>query len=119
MTNPPNSRRGMLPGMAGIALFLLLLTLLNTFAAIRGFYGAGASRTGALALCSLLLAGVLGLLRLRRWGWALVTGGCLLLSLGDLFFFSRTHAGFFLIRALLELCFFLYLVRADVRERVH
>ena len=34
-------------------------------------------------LCTLLAAGVFGLLRLRRWGWALVLGGCLTLCSGE------------------------------------
>ena len=72
-----------------------------------------------LALCSLLLVGIFGLLRLRRWGWALVIAGCLMMSLGDIWFFAHTHAAFFMVRGLLELVFFLYLSRTEVRERMH
>ena len=55
---------------------------------------------------------------LSKWGWALVTAGCLLLSLGDFFWFEKTHAGFFMVRGLFALLFFLYLVRPEVRERL-
>jgi len=48
----------------------------------------------------------------------LVTAGCLLLSMGDLFYFERTRATFFLIRGLFNLLFFLYLVRTEVRDRL-
>ena len=109
----------MLPGMAAIAMFLLIVTMLNAFAALRGAFGVSAAKFGILGVCTLLVIGVFGLLRLRRWGWALVTAGCLVLALGDIYFFTRMHVGFFLVRGLLELCFFLYLARPEVRERVH
>ena len=108
----------MLPGVAAIAMFLLLVTMLNAFAALQGVFGKGPARFGILAVCTLLVAGIFGMLRLRRWGWALVTGGCLLMSCGDVFLYSKNHVGFFLVRALLELCFFLYLIRTEVRERM-
>jgi hypothetical protein len=47
-----------------------------------------------------------------------VTAGCLLLSSGDFYFFEKTKVGFFLVRALLVLVFFLYLVRTSVRDRL-
>src|ERR1700728_3574742 len=76
---------GLLPGVAAIAMFLLLVTMLNAFAALRGAFGAGPARYGILAVCTLLLVGVFGLLKLRRWGWSLVAAGCLAMSCGDLF----------------------------------
>lgn len=108
----------MLPGVAMICLFLILSTLLNVYAALSGAYGAGVARYGVMGVCTLLAAGIFGLLRLSKWGWALVTAGCLLLGTGDLYYFMRTHSGFFLVRGLLELVFFLYLVRPEVRERL-
>ena len=109
---------GMLPGVAGICLFMLVLTMLNAFAALQGKFGAGTAKYGVLALCTLLAAGVFGLLRLRRWGWALVLGGCLTLSLGNLFVFEKTHVAPFLLQGLFALVFFLYLVRTEVRDRL-
>lgn len=108
----------LLPGVAGIAMFLLLLTLLNVFAALKGVYGGGRARDGVLVLCTLLVAGVFGLLRMRRWGWAIVTAGALLLGGGYLLLWTRTHAAPLLVQALFGFCFFLYLVRAEVRDRL-
>ena len=108
----------MLPGVAGISMFMIFMTILNAFAALRGAFGTSAAKYSVLAICTLLGVGVFGLLRLRKWGWAIVTAGCLLLSSGDFYFFEKTKAGFFLIRALLVLVFFLYLVRGSVRERL-
>ncbi|WP_260703281.1 hypothetical protein [Edaphobacter flagellatus] len=109
---------GMLPGIAAIAMFMIFMTILNAFAALRGVFGAGGIKYSVLAVCTLLAVGVFGLLRLKKWGWAIVTAGCLVLSSGDFFFFEKTKVGFFLIRALLVLVFFLYLVRASVRDRM-
>src|SRR5271156_6821929 len=108
----------MLPGIAGICLFMIIMTMVNVFAALRGAYGVGTAKIGILALCTLLAVGIFGLLRLRKWGWALVTAGCLLLSAGDFYLFSRLHALFFLIRGIFALLFFLYLVRQETRERL-
>lgn len=124
MAEVPELREGaamkgvLLPGVAGIAMFLLLLALLNTFAALKGVYGAGSGRYGVLAVCTLLVAGVFGLLRMRRWGWAITATGALLLSAGYLFVFSRTHSAPMLVEALFGIVFFLYLIRAEVRERL-
>jgi hypothetical protein len=109
---------GMLPGVAGICLFMLVLTMVNAFAALQGRFGSGTGKYGVLVLCTLLAAGIFGLLRLRRWGWALVLAGCLTLSLGNLFVFEKTHAGPFLLQGLFALVFFLYLVRTEVRDRL-
>jgi hypothetical protein len=108
----------MLPGIAGICLFMLFLTLMNVFGALRNAFGMGVTKYGVLALCTLLVIGIFGLLRMRRWGWALVLAGCVMLFTGDFFFFEKTHSGFFLIRGLFSLVFFLYLVRDEVRSRL-
>ena len=110
---------GMLPGVAGICLFMVVLITINAVAALRGSFGAGAGKYGILALCTLLAAGVYGLLRLQRWGWSLVLGGCLTLCAGYFLAFQKTHAGFFLIEGLFAFLFFLYLVRTEVRSRLH
>jgi hypothetical protein len=109
---------GMLPGVAGICLFMLVLITINAIAALQGKFGASNGKYGVLALCTLLAAGIFGLLRLRRWGWALVLGGCLTLFLGNLFVFEKTHAGPYLLQGLFALVFFLYLVRTEVRDRL-
>jgi hypothetical protein len=115
---PPTARGQMLPGIAAICLFMIFMTMVNVFAALRGAYGSGLGKYGVLTLCTLLAAGLFGLLRLRKWGWALVTAGCLLFAAGDFFILSRTHFGFFFVRGLFVLLFFLYLVRTEVRDRL-
>jgi len=110
--------QGMLPGVAGICMFLLFLTMVNVYGALVGGFGTGKGKYGVLTLCTMMAVGIFGLLRLRRWGWSLVMAGCILLSVGDIYFFSKTHVMFFVLRGLFEMVFFLYLVRPEVRERL-
>jgi hypothetical protein len=109
---------GLLPGMAMIAMYLLLLSMLNAFAAMRGTFGLGGAKYTILGVCTLLVAGVFGMLRLRRWGWSLVTAGSLVMALGYFYGFHRTHIPPYLINGLFALVFFLYLSRTEVRERL-
>jgi hypothetical protein len=109
----------MLPGIAAVCLFMIVMTSANVYAGLNGAFGTGGAKYGILLLCTLLAAGILGLLRLRKWGWALVTAGCLLFATGDFYYFSKIHSGFFLVRGLFVLVFFLYLIRQETRERLH
>jgi hypothetical protein len=108
----------MLPGIAGVAMFLLLLTLLNVFAALNNVFGGSYGKYGVLALCSILVAGLFGLLKMRRWGYAIVLAGCLLLSASYFYVFTRLHQAPSIVQGLFMLLFFLYLVRPEVRDRM-
>jgi len=115
---PAGELKGMLPGMAFIGMYMLLLAMLNAFAALHGIYGNGLPRYGLFGICTLMVIGVFGFLRLRRWGWAIVAAGVLLLAAGDFYLYAHQHIGFLLIRALFSIVFFLYLSRTEVRERL-
>lgn len=113
----------MLPGMAMVAIFLLVYSILNVFAAWKGYFGYGAGRLAVMAICTLFVVGVFGFLRLRRWGWALVLGGTLFVAVYYVVQFIRAHVGVaqglgFLVWSLFFTLFFLYLVRDEVRQRV-
>jgi hypothetical protein len=105
----------LLPGVAGISMFMIYVTIKNVNA---GFHESGSTKYSILAMWSLLAVGILGLLRMTKWGWAIVTAGCLLQSAAYFVFFHRTRAAGFLLPALFSLLFFLYLVRTEVRERL-
>lgn len=111
--------KGMLPGMALIGIYLLVLGMLNAFAAMRGTFGQGAAKYSILGVCTLLVIGIFGMLRLRRWGWALVSAGCVMMAAGYFYGFHRMHAPPYIINGLFDLVFFLYLSRTEVRERLH
>lgn len=115
---PAGEAKGMLPGMALIGMYLLVLAMLNAFAAVRGAYGAGAAKYSILGICTMLAVGVFGLLRLLRWGWAIVSAGCVLLAAGYFYGFHRTHIAPYIVQGLFALVFFLYLSRTEVRERL-
>jgi hypothetical protein len=59
-----------------------------------------------------------GLLRLLRWAWAMVLAAVFLLATYNLWIFASQHQLPALVQGLLNLVFFLYLVRPEVRERL-
>jgi len=99
-----------------VAIYMLVVGMVGAFGAINGRYPSG--RYVILTVCTLIVIGVFGFLRLRRWGWALITGGCLCLSLWIIHVSRVTHNPGILVMAGLNLCLFLYLVRTEVRERL-
>jgi len=109
--------KGLLPGVAGICMFMLLVSLVGAFGAMRGVYP-GPARIVVLAICTMMIVGVYGLLRLKRWGWALVIGGCLMMSIGYAYVSHAMHNPGLLIMSAFSLCFFLYLSRTEVRDRL-
>lgn len=113
----PTPHRGILPGMAAIALFLLFTAMFTGFQVMRSG-NAAAARYSILAICTLVVVGVFGFIKLRRWGWSLVSAGCLLGATANFFAFHRTHVGGYVIQGLFLMMFFLYLSRPEVRERV-
>jgi hypothetical protein len=106
----------MLPGMAMIAMYMLVVAMVGGFGALAGRYPGG--KYVILSICSLVVIGVFGFLRLRRWGWALVMGGCLTMCLWYIYMSRLTHNPALIVMACLDLCFFLYLSRTEVRERL-
>jgi hypothetical protein len=113
-----NVKGQMLPGIAGVSLFMMFMTMVYAFEALHGAFGSGDGKYGVLTLCTLLAIGIFGLLRLRKWGWALVTAACMLVAAGYFYGFSKFHDGPLLVQGLFVLVFFLYLVRQETRERL-
>ena len=108
---------GMLPGVAGICMWMLVVATVGVFGALKGVY-AGHARYVVLPVCTMIVIGVFGLLRLRRWGWAMVLAGTLLLSFGYGYMATSMKLPGLWVMSLLNLCFFLYLSRPEVRERM-
>jgi hypothetical protein len=118
VVTPAGERAGMLPGIAGICMYMLLMAMINAFSAARGQFGNGTAKYSILMVCTLLVVGVFGLLRLSRWGWSLVTAAALVMAFGYFYGFHRTHMAAYVIQGLFALVFFLYLSRTEVRERL-
>jgi hypothetical protein len=110
---PQTEYRGLLPAMAGIALYMFVL------AGVVGF-GAATGRFPRLflILCVLFLAAAVGLIRLYRWGWALATAASFLLMSYGVWAYIHTRMAAALVMSFLNLIFFLYLVRPEVRDRL-
>jgi len=114
----PALKGKMLPGVAAITLYLTVFTVATLFYAARNFNGPVYAKYGLLALYTLLAVGLFGQLKMRRWGWAIVLAGCLLLSATYFYAFKVEHQAPSVIQGLFMLMFFLYLVRPEVRDRM-
>jgi hypothetical protein len=107
-----------LPGMAAISLWMLGLAVVGVVGVLAGHYPSGGARVAILFLCTVFALGGLGLIRMRRWGWALalaavfcsVSFGCY-----SLFRFRQPQ---WLFMTVINLVFFLYLVRPEVTGRL-
>jgi len=113
--SPPPSRHALvvLPGLIAIALYLLLLSVVIVVGATGGHYP-----KLFLILPVFLLASCGGLLMLFRWAWAMALAAVLLLSGYNLWLFATMHLAPSLIQGVLNLVFFLYLIRTEVREKL-
>ena len=103
-----------LPAMAAISLYLLVMAGVM----IVGVVGTRHYPPVFLFFALCFIAASTGLLRLKRWAWALSLSAVCLLTAYHLWFFASQHQGPALVQGLLNLVFFLYLVRTEVRERL-
>ena len=102
-----------LPGLIAISLYMLLLSGVTVVSVMN-------HRAGALYLVFSVcfIAGALGLLLLLRWAWALTLAAVALSAGSFLYTYTTQHIASSLVQGLLNLVFFLYLVRSDVREKL-
>ncbi len=59
-----------------------------------------------------------GLMLLLRWAWAMALAAVFLLAVYNLWIFASQHQGPALVQGLLNLIFFFYLVRTEVRVKL-
>jgi hypothetical protein len=113
--NAPAPKRELLPlpGLAAISFYLLMLALVIIIGVVGGHYPAL-----FLLLCVFLFAACGGLLMLFRWAWAMALAAVLMLGGYNVWIFSHLHMFPALIQGLLNLVFFFYLVRTEVREKL-
>lgn len=102
-----------LPGLAAIALYLLILAVVIVVGVVGGHYPAL-----FLLLPVFLFASCGGLLMRFRWAWAMALSAVLMLGGYNLWIFARQHMVPALIQGLLNMVFFFYLVRPEVREKL-
>jgi hypothetical protein len=106
-----------LPGLAAISLYLVVLAVATVIGVVIGVDGHRYSPL-FLALPVALFTASGGLLLLFRWAWALALSAVFLLAGYHLWLFSAQHQLPAMVQGMLNLVFFLYLVRPEVRERL-
>jgi hypothetical protein len=113
---PPLPRRELLPlpGLAAISLYLLILSAVIILGVVAG----GHYPTAFLIFAAGFITASAGLLMLFRWAWALALAAVFLLVAYNAWIFSVQRQGPALVQGLLNLVFFLYLVRPEVREKL-
>lgn len=102
-----------LPGMIAIGLYMLVLAAVVSFGVVGGHIP-----QIFLVLVPLFVTATFGLLRMFRWAWALTLAAVFLLMTYDLWLFFEMKEPGGAVQGLLNLVFFLYLVRVDVRGRL-
>ncbi|HXR38864.1 MAG TPA: hypothetical protein VN776_07210 [Terracidiphilus sp.] len=103
-----------LPGLAAISLYLVVLAGVIILGVVVGRHYPPLF----LIFAAGFITASAGLLMLFRWAWALALAAVFLLVVYNLWIFSSQHQGAALVQGLLNLVFFLYLVRPEVRERL-
>jgi hypothetical protein len=104
-----------LPGLAAIALYLLLLAGTIILGVVAGAHYPPVY----LVFAALFITACAGLLMQFRWAWALALAAVALLATYNFWIFSGRHAAPALVQGALNLVFFLYLIRPEVRSRLH
>ena len=102
-----------LPGLAAIALYMLVLAGVIILGVVTRHYP-----PLFLIFSASFLTASAGLIMLLRWAWALALAAVLLLACYNLWIFSTVHLAPALVQGLLNLVFFLYMVRTEVREKL-
>jgi hypothetical protein len=112
--DPAPSKAGvLLPGVVAIALYMFVLSAVITFGVVGGHI-----QRIFLLLAPFFVTASFGLLRMFRWAWALTLSAVFLLMSYNLWIFGTQRQAPGAIQGLLNLVFFFYLVRVDVRSRL-
>jgi hypothetical protein len=112
--SPARSELLPLPGLAAIALYLLVLAGVI----IAGVVGGHHNPPLFLLFAAAFITASGGLVMFFRWAWSLALAAVLLLAVYNLWIFSMQQQAPALVQGLLNLIFFLYLVRPEVRARL-
>ncbi len=115
---PESPSRLPLPGMAAIALWMLILAVIGVTGALSGHYPGRGSKAAVLVISSIFAFAGWGLILLRRWGWALTLGAAFCSMLFATYSIFRFRQSQWIAMAAVNLVFFLYLVRPEVQQRL-
>jgi uncharacterized membrane protein (DUF2068 family) len=73
---------------------------------------------GVMVICAIFAVAANGLLKLKRWGWALTLGAAFFSMSYGAFMMIRFHQTPMIVMVVVNLVFFLYLIRPEILERV-
>jgi glycerol-3-phosphate acyltransferase PlsY len=115
MTIEPRPARQMpLPGVAAICLYLLLVAGTIIVGVVAGHH----YPAFFLLFAAVFVTASAGLIASFRWAWALTLATVFLLMCYNAWTFSSERQPAFVVQGLLNLVFFLYLIRPEVRARL-
>ena len=106
------------PGVVAIALWMLLEALIGVMGVFTRHFSTEASRLSVLAVATLLAIAGLGLLRMKRWGWALALAAAFLTSSYGVYILLRYHQQNYWVMTIVNFIFFFYLVRPEILRRL-
>jgi hypothetical protein len=109
----PRLDRMPLPGLLAISLYLMVLAGVLILGVVGKHYP-----PLFLLLAAAFLTASAGLILLLRWAWAGALAAVFLLACYNLWIFGSLHTAPALVQGGLNLVFFLYLVRAEVRSKL-
>ncbi|HEV2213645.1 MAG TPA: hypothetical protein VGR64_00065 [Terracidiphilus sp.] len=102
------------PGVAAISLYLLVLAAVIVLGVMDGHHYPALF----LVFSAAFVTASFGLMLLLRWAWSLALAAVFLLAAYNLILFSMHQQFPALVQGLLNLVFFLYLIRPEVRARL-
>jgi hypothetical protein len=111
---PPRHNRLPLPGLVAISLYLLWVSGCIIFGVVVPHNNSPLS----LVLTAGFITAAAGLLLLFRWAWAMALGAVFMILVYDLWSYAIVREPSFLVQGLLNLVFFLYLIRTEVRNKL-
>ncbi|HET7103815.1 MAG TPA: hypothetical protein VFI20_06980 [Terracidiphilus sp.] len=109
----PQGRTMPPPGLAAISLYLLVLAAVIIIGVAGGHYP-----PLFLVFSAGFIAASAGMFLLLRWAWAGALAAVFLLACYNLWIFSTRHQAPAVVQGLLNLVFFLYLIRTEVRGKL-
>lgn len=115
---PPPDPAAKFPGVVAIAFWMLLEALIGVIGVLTHYFASHTTRLSVLAVSTLLALAGLGLLRMKRWGWALALAAAFLTSSYGVYIILRYHEQNYWVMTIVNFIFFFYLVRPEILRRL-
>ena len=122
--NEPEERRDLkdsaakFPGVVAIAFWMLMEAIIGVAGVWTHHFSSHAARLAVLAVATLLALAGMGLLQMRRWGWALALAAAFLTSGYGIYVILRFHENNYWVMTLANFIFFFYLIRPEILRRL-